>query len=228
MQTSFPICRICTAHFDDDVWAFQRGPAACRLPPAACRGWLGRGAVIRAACRLARLAATATRRARPTLGPPGVCPGPAANVARRGDRVARAARGRARLRCCRAAPEAAHTWPALRVLADRRGRSVSRRRRRLPWQAEVVASGARAGRWVCSARCDRTAPAVVRPTHGPHCTALRLRPVTARGTVTVAVPPAGRAALGTGSQPVLKAYRKCCVKCKMKCSHLKSTQKMFW
>ncbi len=27
-------------------------------------------------------------------------------------------------------------------------------------------------------------------------------------------------------QPVPKAYRKCCVKCKMKCSHLKSTQKM--
>jgi hypothetical protein len=27
-------------------------------------------------------------------------------------------------------------------------------------------------------------------------------------------------------QPVSKAYRKCCVKCKMKCSHLKSTLKM--
>ncbi len=29
-----------------------------------------------------------------------------------------------------------------------------------------------------------------------------------------------------GSQPVPKAYRKCCVKCKMKCSHLKLTQRM--
>ncbi len=28
------------------------------------------------------------------------------------------------------------------------------------------------------------------------------------------------------TQPVPKAYRKCCVKCKMKCSHLKSTLKM--
>ncbi len=27
-------------------------------------------------------------------------------------------------------------------------------------------------------------------------------------------------------QPVPKAYRKCCVKCKMKCSHLKLTQRM--
>ncbi len=29
-------------------------------------------------------------------------------------------------------------------------------------------------------------------------------------------------------QPVPKAYRKCCVKCKIKCSHLKLTQKMLW
>ncbi len=29
-------------------------------------------------------------------------------------------------------------------------------------------------------------------------------------------------------QPVLKAYQKWCIKCKMKCSHLTSTQKMLW
>ncbi len=57
------------------------------------------------------------------------------------------------------------------------------------------------------------APAPGGPRRGPHCGRRRLlRLSTAAG---------GRPGLQVLTlQPVPKAYRKCCVKCKMKCSHL--------